>query len=284
MHKPLKAESSINGSSPELVIADPAGNITALVSGPVADRAALAHRIMADKALKVEQVGFVTEPDGEAQKLWRLEMSGGEFCGNAARSFGLYVAGLSGLSGKHTVFIEISGMKGSIPVRVDTETGTAEVEMPGPAAEKAIEYEGRSLPVIVFDGITHVIAPGFKPAEKMFYGVKEIIEAEAPPPEALGLLFWDEEGRQMIPLVYVYAAETLVFESSCGSGSAALGAWLSRNAADSGKGRVEHCFSLRQPGGTIETRVNMEHGLVRSVSIGGKVTLAKAARITGLVR
>ncbi|MDR1048097.1 MAG: hypothetical protein LBL64_09995 [Treponema sp.] len=272
----MKAESP----TPELVIADPAGNITAFVSGPVEDRVSLAQTIMADNVLKVEQVGFVTEPDGEARKLWRLEMSGGEFCGNAARSFGLYVAGLSGLSGKHTVSVEISGMKGSVPVRVDTESGAAEVEIPGPVAEKVIEYEGRSLPVIVFDGITHVIAPGFKPAEKMFYGVKEIIEAEGKAPQALGLLFWDEEGREMIPLVYVYATGTLVFESSCGSGSAALGVWLSRNAADSGKGQAEHCFSLRQPGGTIETRVNMENGLVRSVSIGGKVTLTKSARLT----
>jgi diaminopimelate epimerase len=279
-HKPLKAEPSAEVPPPELVIADPAGNITALVSGRVEDRAALAHRIMADKALKAEQVGFVTEPDGEARKLWRLEMSGGEFCGNAARSFGLYAAGLSGLSGKHTVSVEISGMKGSIPVRVDTETGAAEVEIPGPVAENVIEYEGRSLPVIVFDGITHVIAPGFKSDEKMFYRVKEIIEAEGEAPEALGLLFWDEERLQMIPLVYVYAAGTLVFESSCGSGSAALGVWLSRNAADSGRGQAEHCFSLRQPGGTIETRVSMEHGRVRSVSIGGKVTLSRAVRFT----
>jgi diaminopimelate epimerase len=198
-----KAEPSTEGSPPELVIADPAGNITALVSGHVEDRAALAHRIMADKALKVEQVGFVVPPDGDAHKLWRLEMSGGEFCGNAARSFGLYVAEKSGLSGKHTISVEISGMKGSIPVRVDTEAGTAEAEIPGPAAEKTIEYEGRSLPVIIFDGITHVIAPGFKPAEKMFYGVKEIIEREGEVPEALGLLFWDEGARRMIPLVYV---------------------------------------------------------------------------------
>jgi diaminopimelate epimerase len=270
----------VESPTPELVIADPAGNITALVSGPVEDRVSLAQTIMADKVLKVEQVGFVTEPDGEAQKLWRLEMSGGEFCGNAARSFGLYVSGLSGLCGKHTVSVEISGMRGSVPVRVDTETGTAEVEIPGPAAEKVIKYEDRSLPVIVFDGITHVIAPGFKPDEKMFYGVKKIIEAEGEAPQALGLLFWDEEGREMIPLVYVYAAGTLVFESSCGSGSAALGVWLSRNAADSGQGQAEHCFSLRQPGGTIETRVSMENGLVRSVSIGGKVTLTTAARLT----
>jgi diaminopimelate epimerase len=279
MDKP-KAEPPAGASLPELVIADPAGNITALVSGPVEDRAALARRIMADRAMKVEQVGFVTEPDGQARKLWRLEMSGGEFCGNAARSFGLYVAGLSGLSGKHTVSVEISGMKGSVPVRVDTENGTAEVEIPGPVAENVIEYEGRSLPVIVFDGITHVIAPGFKPDEKIFYGVKEIIEAEGSRPDALGLLFRDEETQQMIPLVYVYATGTLVFESSCGSGSAALGVWLSRNAADSGKGQTEHCFSLRQPGGTIETRVSMEHGLVRSVSIGGKVALTGAVRIT----
>ena len=69
------------------VIADPAGNITAIVKDGVADDdyRSVAAAIMQDPQWKVEQVGFITEPKvgGEA----RLQMMGGEFCGNAARSF-----------------------------------------------------------------------------------------------------------------------------------------------------------------------------------------------------
>lgn len=74
------------------VIADPAGNITAIVKDGVADDdyRSVAAAIMQDPQWKVEQVGFITEPKvgGEA----RLQMMGGEFCGNAARSFGKYIA------------------------------------------------------------------------------------------------------------------------------------------------------------------------------------------------
>ena len=70
----------------EIVRADPAGNITVFVLSPVEDRderAAAVSALMADPALKAEQVGFVLQPLNVADP-WRLEMMGGEFCGNAA--------------------------------------------------------------------------------------------------------------------------------------------------------------------------------------------------------
>jgi diaminopimelate epimerase len=76
----------------------------------------------------------------------------------------------------------------------------------------------------------------------------------------------------MTPAVYVYRSGTLVFESSCGSGSAAMAVRLDREAAfpaDQGERR----FSIRQPGGVIETRVLRRDGGL-SVSIGGRVTLS----------
>ena len=84
----------------ELVMADPAGNRTALVLSPVPPegRGPLAARLMALPELHAEQVGFVLPPS--AGGLFRLEMMGGEFCGNAARSFGLYLAGSQGRSGE----------------------------------------------------------------------------------------------------------------------------------------------------------------------------------------
>jgi len=80
-----------------VIIANPAGNITAFVLDnniEKKDYIYVANKLMEIAELEIEQVGFVKEPKlgGEL----RLEMMGGEFCGNATRSFGLYLAMLKG--------------------------------------------------------------------------------------------------------------------------------------------------------------------------------------------
>jgi diaminopimelate epimerase len=259
-------------------------------------RAGLVKAILADPDLGAEQVGFVLGPVSEAAGFWRLEMMGGEFCGNAARSFGLFVARRTGLRGKHTVTIEISGVEGTLPVRVDTETGWAEAEMPKPRAFASLDYKGRSLPVCRFDGITHVIARGLAADRDTFFAIQSLAEntktvdagfntdavlhtdaafradavphADAELPlEALGVMFVDDK-EFMTPVVFVYGANSLVFESSCGSGSAALAAWKSRDLAD-GEAR----YAINQRGGVIETTVVKRGGEIVSIAIGGTVTL-----------
>ncbi|GHV41758.1 diaminopimelate epimerase [Spirochaetia bacterium] len=261
----------------EIVIADPAKNITILVldridSAPA--RAEAARRLLADPSLKAEQVGFVIVPDGAHTK-WRLEMMGGEFCGNAARSFGLFVARETGLKGRHTVMIEISGMQKSLPVHVDTEAGRAEVEIPRPLAQGSLNFEGRSFPVFVFEGITHVIAPGLKPepaaAERdTFFAIKALIEKGVQNHfDALGVMFYDTQNQFLRPAVYVAATDSLVFESSCGSGSAALACWKTAALRD-GDGRCD----VAQSGGIIEVRVSKHEGEISSITIGGPVGLS----------
>jgi diaminopimelate epimerase len=274
----------------EILVADPAKNITVFVLDAVENRAETAKALLADPSLKAEQVGFVIPPwthgrlageasdqpgeHAKARGLWRLEMMGGEFCGNAARAFGLFVARKLGLSGEHTLFIEISGAAGPLPVRISTSGGTAEVDMPKPLEESAIAFNGASLPLIAFEGITHLIAPDIKPSTETFFALKKIIEQKKPFPDALGVLFFDAARNFMTPAVYVYATDSLVFESSCGSGSAALAIWQSRNLRD---GEVR--AAAAQPGGLISTRVVKSGGSLISVSIGGKVSLGKEIKI-----
>jgi diaminopimelate epimerase len=265
----------------DLVIADPAKNITAFVLDQVAAeaRTALAAAILSDPALGAEQAAFVVPPGREKNRHWRLEMMGGEFCGNAARSFGLYAAGKMGLYGRHTVVIESSGASAPVPVRVDTETGRAEAEIPGPRSITALNFGGRALPVCAFEGITHVLAPELKPDRERFFAIKAAFERSAPSlPGAFAVMFAgppasdgpspDGVDYAMTPAVYVYGTDSLVFESSCGSGSAALAVHESRSLAD-GEAR----YRIRQSGGVIETRVVKRAGAVVSVAIGGPVTL-----------
>jgi diaminopimelate epimerase len=283
------------GSAPDLmkydlIIADPAKNISAFVLNrrpsemTAAFRAALSEALLADPALGAEQAAFVLPPGQEGNRHWRLEMMGGEFCGNAARSLGLYVAVKTGLQGRHRIVIESSGLSVPVPVRTDTETGRAEADIPGPSAMTSLNFEGRMLPVCVFEGITHVLAPELEPDREIFFALKAAFERNAPSlPGALGVLFAgspageaaadaasppDAADIAMTPAVYVYGTDSLVFESSCGSGSAALAVYGSRNLSD-GEGR----YRIIQPGGIIEARVVKLAGAVVSVSIGGTVTL-----------
>jgi diaminopimelate epimerase len=260
-----------------LLIADPAKNITAFVLNhvPPDTRSALSAALLADPALEAEQAAFVIPPGREGNRLWRLEMMGGEFCGNAARSFGLYVARKTGLHGGRTVLIESSGAAAPIPVWADAENGLAEAEIPGPRSLTSLAFKGRTLTVCAFDGITHVIALDLPADRESFFAIKSAFEASVPfLPGALGVLFAgppaDGADAAMTPVVYVYGADSLVFESSCGSGSAALALALAARESygiDGGEAR----YRIRQPGGVIETRVVTQAGV--SVTIGGPVTL-----------
>jgi diaminopimelate epimerase len=251
----------------EIVVADPAKNMTVFVLNPVADPSAAARELLADKSLGAEQVGFVTERPGRDGGIWRLRMMGGEFCGNAARSFGLFAAREQGLSGRQTVLISMSGAAENLPVRVHVEEGWAAVEVPGPRAVETLEFEGRILPVYVFDGITHIIAPDLPPDETACSRIRAAVEGAFERPAALGMLFYDTAAAFMRPVVYVYGTDSLVFESSCGSGSAALAVWKTQE-------RGEGACAVRQPGGIIEVQVRCRNGRVQGIVIGGPVGLS----------
>ena len=137
--------------------ADPAGNITIFVLDPVAkeQRAEIANKLMAIKEFEAEQVGFLTEPVNPECSC-RLEMMGGEFCGNASRALGLYLAQKSGKSGK--MLIEVSGSENAIEVTADIEKGEATAQMPLPKKIEPFIFSGIECTRVDLEGISHLIA------------------------------------------------------------------------------------------------------------------------------
>jgi diaminopimelate epimerase len=252
-----------------MVRADPAGNITLFVLGRKRD-AALAKELMGDPRFKAEQVGFV-EYDGQGGA--SMTMAGGEFCGNATRSFALLLARERGLTGKTRMELTVSGAEKPVEVAVDAEAGTAEAAMPLPGSFQCLAVGSACLPAVLFGGITHVIAEGWDASEenfdRIFDAAQKQLDGGAASFDAFGVMFYDAEACFMRPAVYVAALDSLVFESSCGSGSAALVAWLSESSASEGETRL----ALRQPGGTIEARALRSGGRLVSLSIGGPVEL-----------
>lgn len=240
----------------DYMVADPAGNITVFVLSdvPKEQYVPVAEHFLADPALKAEQVGFVKPPilGGEA----RLEMMGGEFCGNAARSFGLLCS-----RGRKAVSIEITGS--SHPLQVSVTGSNAQVEMPLPQAVGDLD----GTPAVIFEGIVHLIVQDKKPNEGL---VKQLIAAAEARfhPEATGVLFTD--GRHMTPVVYVKGTETTVWERSCGSGTFALACFQALKQGDG-----NHRFGFIQPGGLISAQVEVKDGSVHFGTIGGPVALSE---------
>ena len=252
-----------------ITMASPAGNRTALVEGEVLpqDYAAVGAALLRDPALCAEQVGFVCRPlqDG----LGRLEMMGGEFCGNAARSFGLWLGRGAGKKAGEEVPIEISGSQETLFVLLE-EDGSwvsmppareiAEVSIPsgdGPASS-LLHY-----PAIVLEGITHVILEDTDASEELARAV--ILQAaEQTTADAAGAIF--VRGDQMTPAVSVRATDSFIWESSCGSGTLAATISRSRFLQD---GAFK--LSLKQPGGILQAEAHWEHGHLQSAKIGGPV-------------
>ncbi|MDR2344422.1 MAG: hypothetical protein LBD86_07830 [Spirochaetaceae bacterium] len=253
-----------------IVKADPAGNITIFVLNgqgmDAAERLKAAKTLLAEKELRAEQLGFVSAPGAE-NGLWRLTMTGGEFCGNAARAFGLLVARMKGLHGRQAFTVEVSGAARPVPVEVDCDSGEASAAMPLPVPGGLV-FDGKTLPVYRFDGISHVIAKDARPDKTRFFKIKALFQARFGKPDALGVMFYDTVKEIMRPAVYVYASKSLVFESSCGSGTAALACYIFEKG-----GGVS--LSVKQPGGIITARVMAEGGLPQGIWIGGKVLLSE---------
>ena len=76
-------------------------------------------------------------------------------------------------------------------------------------------------------------------------------------------MLFDEKALTLRPMVYVPAADTMFWESSCASGSAAIGAYLT------GKTGEQVDLFLKEPGGTL--RVNAAPGC--GVRLSGQVTV-----------
>lgn len=244
---------------------DPTGNMTILVQTPVARarQPEVAAALMSYASVGAEQVGFI-EPASLPGAQARLQMMGGEFCGNASMCLAAWLARSGGLE-QTQVTLEVSGC--AAPVRCSIRSGDGHalgtVDMPLP--ERIGQAEG--LPAVFFPGITHLIAPASDfpdtaRAEDFLRRTARSLGAEG-----VGLLLIDKAASRMTPCVYVSETDSVVWEHGCASGTAAMAAWLSASA-----GREE--VRLTQPGGVMSARAELENGRIARLTVSGSVRLA----------
>lgn len=254
-----------------VAVLDPAGNVTAIVCSdvPAAERARVAAQILRLPELGIEQVAFLTAPRSGGEI--RLEMMGGEFCGNALRCAGFYQALRNGEQGKSCVLAEISGADGVQPVMADTAEGTASTVMPLPLSVQPAGWADVQAVRVTFAGITHFVIDCAQPDETL---VQRAIAA-APEASAVGAIFLDRAHGSIKPVVFVRETASCIAENSCASGSVAAAVVLTADFAD---GITE--IGIGQPGGTLEVGVQRTDGAVTGLSIGGAVRLTQTLTVT----
>ena len=266
----------------------PLGNTTVFLRGEAAQeaRAALLAEAMDYDHLAAEQAGFLVAPHSE-EALLRIEMSGGEFCGNATLS----AAALAAAEGAESpFFVECSGAEDPLQAEahpLGTGRWLARAEMPQAHEIRRLSLDGFSLAGLSFEGqpfadaatcvslpgIAHLVveAADLSAADYDALLARLMRETDA---DAYGVVPFERMGREHFrirPYVAVPSAKSRVFERACGSGSLALAL-----AEGSERGRI----AVEQPGGTLFVETGKRFFLEGEVLIScrGTVELAGVAR------
>ena len=258
-------------------VLDPTKNITLLVQTPVPrDQQARLAALLLARETEAEQVGFV-EPSEQCRA--RLQMMGGEFCGNAAMSLATLLCRRSGQA-EAQIPLEVSGAAEPVDCHITwvdgCYLGTVDMPLPEKVESLSLPLDGKTafFPVVYLPGICHIVVPaGFLRREEAEQALRSW--SSLFPQEAVGLLLYDQAAGRMDPLVYVKPTDTAVWERGCGSGSAAIGAlraWQTER---------DQCITVRQPGGTIAVSCLWRGGAFGPLTITGtvKVLGSKTAEI-----
>lgn len=256
----------------------PGGNDTALVKGIVEDsetRKKINDAIMSANP-NVEQVGFYDISNLEEPKLM---MAGGEFCGNATRSLAYLICLLSGgqirevsvsirLNEKNIIVLAgASGLRDAwaiVPIKSKPDTETLS------AAKEQI--------VVELEGITHVITNvtpniSLMTEDELKKEAFEILQQNnlVNSIDASGVMFIEQTGEEitMYPVVWVRDVATLFYETSCGSGSAAVAIALARKDGD-----FKGC-NIVQPTGSLILAEILDNEFEKGVRISGPIKRLK---------
>lgn len=255
------------------VLLDPTGNRTVLVETPVdpALQPACGTALLAAEPT-AEQVGFLSPGDDRCQL--RLRMAGGEFCGNAAMSAAVLWCEQQGLD-KARVSLRVSGAADIVTVDVCRAPdaawqGTVTMPPAGAPTELTLPLSNRTLrlPLVDMGGIRHLIVTEPMDRDQAEASIRQWSDLLGAP--ALGLMLLDEAAGRLTPLVYVPGGDTLYWERSCASGSAAVGCFLAWRTGAARKVR------LAQPGGTLAVSATPE-GLA---TLQGRVSILRRGTLS----
>lgn len=231
----------------KLVVAYPSGNTTALMFGQVRlNPISLNTKIMKfwkntqPTMSEIEQCCLILPPNN-LNSIGRVQMLGGEFCGNATRCAVKVLVGKANQSGT----IEVSGSEEALKFQV--RGGVIRLTMPRLKAPPIRTKDGY---LVCFDGIKHLVILDPLTAVGAKTLIEELIRADKygfGSSRAVGVCFYSSLTGMAKFAVYVKAVDTIFEETACGSGSASIA--IARAVVSKKNQKLE----LRQPSGEIIT-------------------------------
>ena len=145
--------------------------------------------------------------------------------------------------------VEVYGVEKLIPVSISkNENGydcIIQIPKPKNLYEMSFDIDNESfvLPIVEFNGISHIIANNRfdkKTAERIIKKYCDILNCKA-----MGIMLLNDKTYEMVPIVYVKKGNTLFYENSCASGSSAVCYYLTNDS------NIPKEFILKQPGGNL---------------------------------
>lgn len=237
----------------QISILRPGGNDTMLIKGLVKNpvRKKFINDQMMNLFPNVEQIGFY-DFDQETNTA-TLEMAGGEFCGNATRSLAYLLLDEK----KGEIYVKVSGTAQCLRAGI-RKNCTAYAQMPI-QKDSLIAKLQKGLFRINLEGITQLVCLDKIPSEnpdKLKSTALQILKAEGLiySVPAAGIMFIEEKNKliKLKPIVWVRDIETIFFETSCATGTAAIGIWKAYQTT-----KIKTQVKILQPSGkTIEAIVN----------------------------
>ena len=253
----------------EYKILNPGGNKTALVKGTnfTDKQKCLINRLIMDKYLDVEQVGFLSS------EMNRLEMAGGEFCMNATRC-AVYEYSKEK---EDSIEISVSGTNNILRGRVLNDN-KVEIKLNiSKNIDELIEVQN-NFTIVKIDGILIVI---FDEEQSKEYirklkddeeqskkELKEFMSKSIQTTEkAIGIMLLEKvlDKIKINPVVWVKDIDTVFYETACGSGSLATAIYNYYNCK-------EKMLELIQPSGyTVKIELDTKKQYIENAIITGIV-------------
>ena len=255
----------------EYEVLNPSGNITALVvkDVPREKYKEISNEIMDNNPL-IEQVGFLKK---YSDSVYRLEMAGMEFCGNAARAFACFL--LKEKYVKSNNFeISVTGYDNLIECNVekkgDNYFSTIDLKLSKPIKDclENKKLNNQEISIINLPGISHILLDMKKfkfNEENCKKEAKEIISKlnllNLP---AIGVIWYNN--NEIHPVVYVKDIDSLFYENSCGSGSMAFGIYQSFLKNNDG---IFNFDVIQKNKEIIGINVDLKNNIINSAKIYG---------------
>lgn len=225
---------------------NPGGNITAIIKGNYSQEEKIKlSKIIVKEDPSIEQVGFwVCAKDKNNDG--RLEMAGGEFCGNALRCLAMLI---KKYTGKTKIKLESSGQDDFVEAIIENKI--SEIKLP----LKDFKCSKNSC---FLTGIAYFITN----KETIKSKVKKLLSKEYSNFPASGVISYKKDKNifSIKPTIWIKDVDTLIEETACGSGTMALAYFMYS------KYKVEK-FQIKQPSNSI-FKVFIKNN---KISLSGKI-------------